>query len=377
MKFFHLADLHLGRLFFAASLLEDQQYILEQVLDLADREKPDAVLIAGDVYDRSVPSAEAESLFGSFLESLSQRGINVLVISGNHDSARRLSYAAGLLKNSGVYIAGEFGPQPQKVDLEDQYGPVRFHLLPFIKPVHVRVVFPEEEIHSYTDAVRSAISRMELLPQGRNVLLAHQFVTGAQLGDSEEVNVGGLDNVDGGVFSSFDYVALGHLHRPQDVGSEKLRYCGTPLKYSFSEENQEKSLTVVEMKEKGSLSVKTIPLRPLHEVRTMKGTYEELTARDYYKGTRTDDYLQAVLMDEEDVPGAMQKMRLIYPNLLHLQYGGRENEMPMEEEEGLDKRESPLELASSFYKKQSGKELSKAQEALLSGLVGKIWEEET
>lgn len=254
MKFIHLSDLHLGKRVNDFSMIEDQRYIITKILQIIDTEQPDAVLIAGDVYDKSVPSVEAVTLLDFFLVRIASRNLDVFIIAGNHDSPERISFGGRLMERSGVHFAPVYGGKAEPVTLRDEFGEVNFYLLPFLKPAVVRNLFPDRNISTYTDALSAAVDKMEIESTKRNVLVAHQFVTGAVRSDSEEISVGGADNVDVSVFDGFDYVALGHIHRPQQVGVKTVRYCGTPLKYSFSEANQEKSVTVVEMGEKGDIA---------------------------------------------------------------------------------------------------------------------------
>ena len=254
MKFIHLSDLHLGKRVNDFSMIEDQAFILERILGIIEAEKPQAVLIAGDVYDKPVPPAEAVRLFDDFLNRLSGTGAEIFIISGNHDSAERLSFGSRIMDRQGIHFAGGYDGSTRCFSLCDEYGKVNFYMLPFIKPVHVRQAFTEDEkaaeIVTFTDALSFAIEKMGVNKEERNVLMAHQFCTGAERSGSEDISVGGLDTVDSSVFEAFDYTALGHLHGPQHVGSENIRYCGSPLKYSFSEVNQVKSVTVVELGEK-------------------------------------------------------------------------------------------------------------------------------
>ena len=375
MKLIHLSDLHLGKRVNEFNMLEEQDYMLRVILQLLDAEKPDAVLIAGDVYDKSVPSAEAVQLCDWFLTRLSERKLPVFLISGNHDSPERLAFGARLMDRSGVHVSPVYDGHVEPFELRDEYGPVRFYLLPFLKPAHVRRFFPDETIESYSDALRTAISAMAPDPDVRSVLLTHQFVTGAERCESEELSVGGSDNVDASVFDGFDYVALGHLHGPQSVGREGLRYCGSPLKYSFSEARQQKSLTVAELGEKGTLTVRTLPLTPRHDLREIRGSYLELTARSFYQGTATDDYLHVTLTDEDDVPDAIGKLRVIYPNLMKLDYDNARTRRsaaigPAQEQE----RKHPLELFEELYEKQNNQAMSDEQRGYLRTLMEEIWE---
>ena len=277
MKFIHLSDLHIGKRVNEISMIEDQAYILTQIIRIIDGERPDAVVIAGDVYDKSIPPAEAVTLFDDFLCRLAKRSLPVLIISGNHDSPERLAFGGRLMAGSGIHLAPVYDGIVEPVTLSDSHGDVRFWLLPFIKPVHVKHCFPDAGIESCTDALRTAVEHMGVDFTGRNVLVTHQFVTGAATCESEEISVGGSDNVDISVFDGFDYVALGHLHGPQNVGSSRVRYCGTPLKYSFSEAGHYKSVTVVELGEKNDLRLRTVPLTPRHDLREITGTFAELT----------------------------------------------------------------------------------------------------
>ncbi len=376
MKLMHLSDLHLGKRVNEFSMLEDQRYILDQILALVDREGTDGVLIAGDVYDKSVPSAEAVALLDDFLVALADRGQQVLLISGNHDSAERMAFGGRLMRRSGIHIAPVYNGRVEPVCLEDEYGPVRVYLLPFVKPAHIRRYFPDTPIESYTDALRTAVQAMDLDTGLRNLLVTHQFVTGAARCDSEELSLGGTDNVDGGVFDAFDYVALGHIHSPQKVGRETMRYCGTPLKYSFSEAGQQKSATLVQLGPKGQVEVETRPLAPLRDMAQLRGSYQQLTLREFYEGCgHRQDYLHLVLTDEEDVPDAAAKLRVIYPYLMKLSYDNQRTRaglaLPAEE---AAPPQSPLEMLEEFYRLQNGQPMSCQQRQLARDMMEKIWE---
>ncbi len=375
MKFLHLSDLHLGKRVNGFSMLEDQRHILTEILRVADEERPDAVIIAGDVYDKTIPPAEAVTLFDGFLVALSGMGLKVLVISGNHDSPERTAFGGRLMKASGIHLAPVYDGRVEPVCLEDAFGPVYVYLLPFLKPALVRDKWPEEEIATYTDAVRAAIAHMGVDPAARNVLVTHQFVTGAARSESEEVTVGGADNVDASVFDGFDYVALGHIHGPQNIGSERIRYCGTPLKYSFSEKDHIKSVTVAELREKGSLTVRTVPLHPLHDMREIRGTYDELTLRANWEGTAFDDYLRVILTDEEDVPDAAARLQVIYPNLMKLDYDNTRTRTSPEITDAEDvERKDELELFGELYEKQNGQPMSEAQVSLARAVLERVRE---
>ena len=376
MKLMHLSDLHLGKRVNEFSMLEDQKYILDRIIDIAAAEKPGAILIAGDVYDKSVPSAEAVELFDYFLVGISALNIPVFVISGNHDSPERIAFGGRIMEKSGVYVSPVYDGKVQPVSLADEHGRIDFWMLPFVKPAHVRRAFPEAKIESYTDAIGVAIENMPIDSSVRNVLITHQFVTGATRSESEEVSVGGTDNVDASVFDIFDYVALGHIHGPQNIGSPRIRYCGTPLKYSFSEAKHVKSISMVTLGEKGNMEVAAIPLIPLRDMQEIKGSYEELTLRSFYEGTsyRTD-YMHITLTDEEDIPDAVGKLRVVYKNLMKLSYDNRRTRMNTEIDAAENaEQKSPLQLFAELYEKQNNAPMSAEQECFMAELIEKIWE---
>lgn len=374
MKLAHLSDLHLGKRVNGFSMLEDQRHILARIIELLEEEQPDGVLLAGDIYDKPVPPAEAVELFDDFLVALSRKGWSVFVISGNHDSPERIAFGGRLMAGDGVHVSPVYNGTVTPITLADERGPVDIWLLPFLKPAHVRRCWPEEEIGSYTDALREVIGHMDIDSARRNVLVTHQFVTGAERCESEELSVGGSDNVDVSVFEPFDYVALGHIHGPQSAGRTAVRYCGTPLKYSFSETRHVKSLTMVDLTE--TVSVRTVPLTPLRDMRELRGTYEELTHKAFYDGTTYPaDYLHITLTDEEDVPDAIGKLRVIYPYLMKLDYDNRRTRAAGEITAAEDVEEkSPMELFADLFELQNDVPMSAEQEGFLSGLLEKIWE---
>ena len=375
MKLIHLSDLHIGKRVNEVSMIEDQEYILTQILQIIDEEKADAVLVAGDVYDKSVPSAEAVTLFDDFLCRLAVRQLPVLIISGNHDSAERLSFANRLLEASGIHISPAYDGSIAPITLSDAHGDVNFWLLPFLKPAHVKRCFPDESIESYTDAVRVAVEKMQIDTGKRNILLTHQFVTGASTCESEEISVGGSDNVDASVFEGFDYVALGHIHGPQNIGSNRIRYCGTPLKYSFSEEHHHKSVTVVDLGAKGQLELQLRPLTPRHDLRSIRGNFAQIADKAFYEGTATDDYLHIILTDEEDVPEAVGKLRLIYPNIMKLSYDNTRTRTNQIIDGAIDvQRKSPLQLFEELYELQNNQPMSAVQRSFTQELIESIWE---
>ena len=377
MKLIHLSDLHIGKRVNEFSMAEDQKYILNQILEIIDREQPDCVVIAGDVYDKSIPSAEAVQILDDFLTRLAGRKIPAAMISGNHDSPERLSFGAQLMKESGIYVSPVYDGQVQSIGFADEYGEVRVYLLPFLKPATVRHVYEEETVESYQDAVETAISHLPFNTSCRNVLVAHQFAAGASRCESEEMSVGGIDQVDVSVFDDFDYVALGHIHSPQSAGRPAVRYCGTPLKYSFSEAGQQKSVSVVELFEKGRVEIREVPLTPLRDMRKIRGTYLELTARSFYQGTNTEDYIQAILTDEEDIPDGMQKLRIIYPNLMRLEYDNRRTRENRQIQQAADAEEkSETELFSQLYELQNNQPLDEEQKQFLEAAIRQVKGEE-
>ncbi len=428
MKLLHISDLHIGKRVNEFSMVEDQKYILDRIIEIAKQEQADGVMIAGDIYDKSVPSAEAVQIFDRFLTGFARLGIKVFAVSGNHDSAERIAFGAQLMKGRGVYLSPVYDGNIEKITLSDEYGALNIYLLPFIKPAMVRHVLDREQKtagsqfrsgreqaegdsqagggreqaeeggqletgreqaegdgcsgssrkawqesnlpESYQEAVKLAVERMKVDGTKRNVLVAHQFVTGAGRCESEEVVVGGLDNVDAEVFQAFDYVALGHIHSPQWVGRETVRYCGTPLKYSFSEAEQEKSVTVVELGEKGGVELRTIPLTPLHDMRKISGTYMEVTARSFYQDINREDYVQVTLTDEEDIPDGLKKLRIIYPNLMRLVYDNHRTRQNRELGAVQDmEQKSELELFGEFYAQQNNQPMSAEQTAFVRGLI--------
>lgn len=388
MRLIHLSDLHIGKRVNEFSMLEDQEYILKEILGIIDDEQPDGVIIAGDVYDKSVPSEEAVKLLDSFLTSLAKRKRQVYIISGNHDSAAKLAFASSLIALSGIHISpvydstqiamiGDGLVRPYK--LEDGKGQmVNIYMLPFVKPAMVRAVFPDEAdyIKDYTDACRVAVEHMDVDEKVTNILVAHQFVTGAVRSESEE-NVGGLDNVDVSVFDSFDYVALGHIHGPQKVGRETVRYCGTPLKYSLSEANHTKSVTVVDIPENKKIEIRTVPLVPMHELREVKGTFDELMDRRNYEGTAVDDYLYVVLTDEDDVPDALGKLRTVYPNVMKLGYDNTRTRVTQTIDDGaVLEGKKPIDLFGELYEKQNNRQMSDEQREFVQNIIDSVWREE-
>lgn len=376
MKIMHLSDLHIGKKVNEYSMLQDQVYILKEILHIIDDEKVETVIIAGDVYDRSLPPNEALELFDEFLYQLSNRNVNVFVISGNHDSPERISYGGRMMTENKIFLSPVYDGNVKPISLNDDYGEVNFYLLPFVRPADIRRYFPDENIENYTDAVKVAIDNMNVDFNERNILVTHQFVTGAELSESEDIIVGGTDNVSGEVFDGFDYVALGHIHREQTVGKDNIRYCGTPLKYSFSEAKNIKSVTILDFNDKGNIEYSKIPLTPLRDMREIRGTYYELTLKSSYESTNTEDYLHITLTDEEDIPDAIGKLRSIYPNIMKLDYDNlrTRGSGTVDAIENIESK-SPFELFADLFKQQNNQDMSEEQEEIMRNLIDKIWEE--
>ena len=370
MKFMHLGDLHIGKRVNDFLMLNDQEYVLEQIIDIISKEKIDGVLIAGDVYDKQVPSLEAIKLFDDFLTRIANMDVKVFIISGNHDSAERLSFAGRLIEKSGVYIAPMYEGNVIKHTVIDEYGDIDIYMLPYVKPVHVKKYYPDREIDSYNDALKCVMESVDIDEKKRNIIVAHQFVTGATVCDSEELSIGGLENVDASIFDKFDYVALGHIHGAQKVQRDTLRYSGTPLKYSFSEINHKKSVTIVDIKDKKDnevdICIELKELKPLHDMRKLKGGYDEITLKENYINTDTRDYMHIILTDEEDIPDAIGKLRAIYPNIMKLEYDNARTRSNNK----LDivnriEEKTPLDLFKELYELQNNQEVSDEQEQYL------------
>ena len=375
MKVLHISDLHIGKKVKEFSMLEDQEYILKQIVDIAKQEKADGVILAGDIYDKPVPSVDAVRMLDQFLTCLADQGILVFGISGNHDSAERLSFGTQLMRSRGIYLESVYHGKTEKICFEDAFGTVNLYLLPFLKPATVRHALKRDDIGSYQDAVCAALEQINLNLSERNILVAHQFVTGAKTCESEELAIGGLDQIDSTLFDAFDYVALGHIHSPQKIGREPVHYCGTPLKYSFSEVNQQKSVTVVTLKEKGMVQVEKRPLIPLRDMRKIKGTYMQVTARAFYEGQNTQDYVQITLTDEDDIVDGIQKLRMIYPNLMELVYDNRRTR----ENQRIDatdtiEEKTELELFEEFFEKQNNQVMREEQRKFVEQMLQELKE---
>ncbi len=373
MKLFHLSDLHLGKRVYAFSMLQDQRYVLEQVCALAEKHQLDGILLSGDLYDKPIPPVEAVQLLDEFLTKMQQMGIAVYAISGNHDSAGRMDFGSRILQQQNLHICGAFDGKLYHVSKEDAFGEIHFYLLPFLKPATVSAFREGGESLTYAEAVKWALETVDVDTTKRNVLLAHQFVTWkgtAEESDSETKTLGGVDEMDASLFFDFDYVALGHLHSPQRIGRDTIRYGGSPLKYSFSELRQKKGVTLVEIQEKGNITTEFLPLEPLHPLREIKGTLADLLEAAEEAGG-SEDYVRAILTDEGAVYDPVGRLRVYYPNLMTLemaQRGERQEDFSLQ----LDQEQlSGPALFAGFFEKQNDREMSEAQKAL----VEKIWQD--
>lgn len=361
-------------------MLGEQEHILDCICRIVQSSAPDAVLIAGDIYDKAIPSADAVMLFDDFLVRLSSGAPHIFIISGNHDSAERNAFGARLLDDKGIHISPVYDGNINPVTISDEWGPVDIFMLPYLKPPTVRHILPEEEkgdADSYNAAISKAVGLIDIDKSRRNIIVTHQFVTGSDRCDSEDINIGGLDNVDASVFDDFDYVALGHLHRPQNCGKEHIRYCGSPLKYSFSEVQDKKSVTIAELGPKGSLEVNVIPLIPLHDWHDLRGTYAEVASHGFYSGTPyQEDFVRITLTDEEDIPDAAAKLRSIYHNLMEIRYDNRRTRAGHSVIDGASDSvtKSPLELFSELYRKQNGDDMTDEQKQYVESLITQILE---
>ncbi len=380
MKLMHLSDLHLGKLVLEQSMIDDQKYILNQIIDIVKKEQVDIVLIAGDVYDKSIPTIEAVNLFSDFLTRLYKLKVLVFVISGNHDSKDRLSFGNELFVDNGIYIEGIFNGNLRCETINDKDGKLNIYMLPFIKPVEVKRFYPDEIIDTYEDAIKCILKHSSINKSERNIILVHQFVT--SLGedvirsDSESISLGGIDNIDVTLFKDFDYVAMGHIHGPQKVGRETARYSGSPLKYSFSEVNQKKSVCIIEFNSKEDINISKIPLIPIRDMRVIKGPFDKLISKEIVNLENKNDYLDVVLTDDDYIINAIGKLRKFYPNILKLEYENKISSNEVSDNIDIDKSNmSPIDLFSEFYKMQNGIELPAKKRKIIEKVIKEVNDE--
>lgn len=377
MKFLHLGDLHIGKSLGEFNLIDDQRFILDQILDEAEKRSVDAVLIAGDVYDKSIPSEEAVSLFDYFIRRLAEMKIKTFLISGNHDSDERLNFGSSLFKTNQIFISAKYEGKLYKQELEDEYGKINVYLLPFVKASQVRHFFPDKEISSYDEAVRTVIDYAGINEQERNIIVAHQFVAGRSeapvMGGSESaavLNVGLVEKIGTDCFDAFDYVALGHIHSPQKVGREGIRYAGSPLKYSLSEVNNEKSFPIITMGEKGDVSIELVELKPRRALRHLKGKMKQLLAGDMIEAP--EDFIYATLTDEDMDKDVVGIFRQYYPNTVKIDFdNSHTKEMEQVDISQITEDKSFQELFSDFYRMVYGCDISKEEMAIMEEVAGK------
>ena len=385
MKILHLSDLHIGKIVLEQSMLDDQKYMLNQIIEKIQEEKIELVLISGDIYDRGVPPSDAVTVLNNFLKVLiKDLHLKVCIIAGNHDSKERLNFGSEIFKSDGLYISSIYNGNIDKVELEDEYGKLNIYMLPYIKPIEVRQFFEEDvDVSSYHNAVKEVILKENINEKERNIILSHQFVTSGGIepekSESETLYLGGTESVDVSCYDKFDYVALGHIHGPQRIGRDTARYAGTILKYSFSEVHQNKSLTVIDFKEKENLKIDLIPLKPLRDMRVIKGPIEELTKEENYSKTNREDYIRAIITNEEQVYDAIGQLRKIYPNVLRLDIENSKAKIDSEAKlSDLDniKKKDEVELFNEFYKYQNNQDLNEVQLEIIKNVIKEVKKED-
>lgn len=382
MRLMHLSDLHLGKLVLEQSMIEDQKYIMEEIIRIVENNNVDVVMIAGDVYDRGIPSVEAVNLFSSFLTRLYKLGVKVMVIAGNHDSRDRLVFGNELFVDNGIYIEGVFNGNLKKQVMRDDYGNLNIYMLPFVKPADVRKWYPDFEITSYNDAIKCIIDNADINQDERNIIMVHQFVTASGIdlvrSDSEVISLGGIDNVDVNNFLEFDYVAMGHIHGPQKLIRDTVRYAGSPLKYSFSEVNHKKSVPIIDFKAKNDIKIELVPLEPLRDMRIIKGPIDRLLDKDIYSIGDVNDYINAIITDLDYVVDAIGKLRAVYKNLLKLEYDNKRysiDNLGKSSASGDIANKAPLDLFLEFYEKQNNIELGDDLKILVSKVIEEVLDE--
>ena len=376
MKLMLLADLHLGKKVNEFSLIEDQAFILDQIIESMDRHRPDGVVIAGDVYDKSAPSAEAVRLLDNFICRIAERDIRLFMISGNHDSADRLSFGSRIFSSNHIFIAESFRQPIEPITWQVGEVTADIYLLPFTKPVQVRSVWPESDVSGYDEAIAQIVSQINLNSDRFNLLVAHQFITGAKTFDSDDILIGGIDQVRADHFTNFDLVVLGHLHGPQIVGRESIRYPGSPLKYSFSEAGHVKSVPLITISSDHTIETELLPLQPLRDLRVVRGPFEMITQPEIFQVGNQQDYVQITLTDEFEIPDVMAKCRAIYPNLMKLNYDNQRTKAGQAFQTSQEvHHKSPLELFQDFYHQQNNRSLTDEQTDYVMDLLQTIGEE--
>jgi len=377
MKILHTSDLHIGKRVNEYSMLDEQRFILKKILGYAQEEQPDAIILAGDIYDKSIPSEESVSLFDDFLVDMATLGKAIFIISGNHDSAERISFASRIMKASKVYLSSAYDGKVDPIIINDGSMETAFYMLPFIKPSLVQHYAEDDvDIKTYNDAMKYVIDNMSIDKKRRNILITHQFITDAERSESEDIMVGGIDNIDASTFDKFDYVALGHLHRPQYCGRVTIRYSGSPLKYSFSEVNDKKSISIIELDGEAEPRITERYLSPMHDWHDLRGTFEELTDEKYYTGNDLQEaFVRVTLTDEDDIPDGVRKLRTVYHRLMELRYDNsrtRAGQTSIGAPVNINKLD-PKELFEGLYQKQNARDLSDEQNKYLSDLIKQIF----
>lgn len=377
MKFAHLADLHIGKRLYEYSLVENQKDILNKIVELVKANCVDGVVISGDIYDKSVPPVDAVEIMDDFLSALSSLEIFIIIIGGNHDSVVRLSFASKILEKNNVYISPVFNGNVEKVEMTDKFGRINFYLLPYIRPVNVRRAYEDFEGETFTEALKFVMDKINPDTSMRNVLVSHQFVTGAQKSDSEEIYVGGSENVAYTLFDDFDYVALGHLHMPQAVGRETVRYAGTPLKYSFSEISHKKSMTIVDIREKGKVEIEVIPLIPTQGLVELKGSLKELINDSVVASVECNSFVKITLTDEVLKNDALDVLKQFYPYIVSIGYDNsmtRQNNVV--QSRAVSEEQRPEEIVEELFVQQNNRQMNDVERGLIEKLVKKVWERE-
>ena len=376
MKIAHISDLHLGKTLHNFSLIEDQEYILNQIVQKIIENKVEVLLVAGDIYDKNVAPEAGIKLFRKFLNDLVNINIKVMVISGNHDSAERLTFGGEFMTDKGIFFSKVYDGNIEPIVLKDENGSVNFYLLPFIKPSIVQHYFPDEKIESYEDAVSCAVKQMELNSSERNIIVAHQNILSAERCESEENVIGGLDAVSDQIFKDFDYVALGHIHKQQEIGKSKVMFSGTPLKYSVSELDHNKVMPVITLGKKSEKDIELVPLVPKRELRQIKATFDEIMKNSKNDPYNAEDFIDVILTDENDVLDAISTLRSVYPNILKITYDNKATKAAesVEKFDAVDEKK-PLDVFEAFYKARRGTDMDDMQKEYIQSLIENIWGE--
>lgn len=392
MKILHLSDLHIGKKVKEFNLIEDQRYVLEQAINIIKEKKPDVVVIAGDLYDRSIPPVEAVSCVNEFFSKvILELKTPVIAIAGNHDSGTRLDFANSLLEKQGLYIEGSLRKEIKKVTIKDSFGDVNFYMIPYADPAEVRELYNDENIKTHDDAMKAIMSMIDedFNPEERNIAVAHGFITYMKDGEDEchleitdserPLSIGGSDKVSAEYFEKFDYTALGHLHGAQKVGSDKMRYGGSLIKYSFSEVTQKKVFTMVDLDEKGEVSIELIPVQLLHDMRIIKGPLEELIKKEVYDrdDVDTDDYIKVILEDKDELIDPLSRLRAVYPNIMELE---REVKLNLGDNKTAAtkgfKEKTEMELFKEFYKNMCDEDMTDDQCNILEEAIKEALKDE-